>query len=664
MTMKKEKIISSFMTVALTMCIFFPSCSVFADAASAYESPEKYDAVGKETIEFIESDIDTDSLKSVISDAIKKKEASVDISQFNIPSSLRYDIYNMVWYEMPESLEVSLSASEKNGMITKLYFYYTSMFDNYEEKIKQCEKAADELLFGIKDNPALGDVEKILLIHDRLVLYCEYDYARYLDDTMPDEAYTILGVFINRYAVCSGYAKAYKYLLDKVGVKNYYISSDVLNHSWNIVYVDGKPYHVDTTWDDPVWDLCGRAQHNNFMQSSEKFLPKHNATDYDKSPVDTTYDDFYWSSCTSAFQLIGDYIYYVIYDTDARNQKIYRSPCSTIADTSDDTAVLTVSGIWLSAPTKFYAFRSPLCTDGRSLFYSSPDDKIYKYNPETNTTSVFYEPEITAEYNHIYGFYYDGKMLVTEINAVPNLDRQTKTENHTEIKYIDPDTCGKGVHLPVITAAGIEGTCKHPQGITPELVCRACKEVIQTRQNYYHEKETGKIDIEAPDFNNGGTVKLYCSCGELTDTVNINPLSCRDFDRDGEITPNDYSLVVNNALSDGLGDRSLYDFDVNDDGTVDVLDVSLFERVMHGSLDIDRNFSVKLINLNGKSEEVTALCANIFNISREKAEQIVLTENQPFIINGEDYEYCYRLVMQLQMVGAEACIIYDNHIIF
>ena len=38
--------------------------------------------------------------------------------------------------------------------------------------------------------------------------------------------------------------------LEKMNLKNYRVSSN--SHIWNAVEIDGKWYHIDLTWDDPV----------------------------------------------------------------------------------------------------------------------------------------------------------------------------------------------------------------------------------------------------------------------------------------------------------------------------------------------------------------------------------------------------------------------------
>ena len=50
-----------------------------------------------------------------------------------------------------------------------------------------------------------------------------------------------------------GYADAMAIFLDKLNVINYKISNE--EHIWNLVYLDGKWYHLDLTWDDPISDI-------------------------------------------------------------------------------------------------------------------------------------------------------------------------------------------------------------------------------------------------------------------------------------------------------------------------------------------------------------------------------------------------------------------------
>ena len=42
-----------------------------------------------------------------------------------------------------------------------------------------------------------------------------------------------------------------------------------MNHIWNLIKIDGKWYHVDVTWDDPIMDKPGRVKHDNFLRSDD-----------------------------------------------------------------------------------------------------------------------------------------------------------------------------------------------------------------------------------------------------------------------------------------------------------------------------------------------------------------------------------------------------------
>ena len=63
-------------------------------------------------------------------------------------------------------------------------------------------------------------------------------------------------MLVNRLAVCDGYSKAFQYLLYQAGVPCLFVTgqSQGEGHAWNLVQLDGAYYHVDITWDDPVYN--------------------------------------------------------------------------------------------------------------------------------------------------------------------------------------------------------------------------------------------------------------------------------------------------------------------------------------------------------------------------------------------------------------------------
>lgn len=106
----------------------------------------------------------------------------------------------------------------------------------------------------ITDN--MTDTEKIKTIHDYIINNTSYDEERSeevktnSDVSLKHSSNLAYGPLFTGKAICGGYSDTMALFLDKLGIKNYKISSD--NHIWNLVYVNNEWKHLDLTWDDPV----------------------------------------------------------------------------------------------------------------------------------------------------------------------------------------------------------------------------------------------------------------------------------------------------------------------------------------------------------------------------------------------------------------------------
>ena len=149
-----------------------------------------------------------------------------------------------------------------------LEFIYTDGYESAMHRRTELLDAANELLCSIRRAKSLSDLEKALLVHDALAATCEYG----MDNDTGDIRFTAYGALVNRKAVCQGYAEAYAYLMTQLGITCGLCRSDILNHAWNIIEIDGEEYHVDVTWDDPVYDVSGRSRHVNFLRSTEGLI--------------------------------------------------------------------------------------------------------------------------------------------------------------------------------------------------------------------------------------------------------------------------------------------------------------------------------------------------------------------------------------------------------
>lgn len=382
----------------------------------------------------ISSYVDIDDFKAVLLAGISQCSDKIDISKFNIPSGNKYEnaVRDYIWYALPEAFNAyGVGFYTLNSKLMAVSLSYRDFADTpqeYNECYNKMLIATNKILKGIEGNSELGEVEKALLLHDRLALWNEYDYERL--ETGDQEIYTAYGALGERASVCQGYAMAYMYLLNRVGIKNYYCSSQKLVHGWNIVYIDGKPYHVDVTWDDMDWGngkrgLVGGVDHDNFLRSNSGiYSTGHIASDYDMSAVYTTYDEYFWQDSEASFELLDDEIYYI----DNQNKQLKRY--------SDKATLLTFDKEWLYYidESRYYNFgnNARLACDGEALIYST-QNAVYKYDVASGNIERVYNAKLTGNAG-VYGMTLEGGYLICDINDVPPYVYGFSYENVYQIK--------------------------------------------------------------------------------------------------------------------------------------------------------------------------------------------------------------------------------------
>ncbi|MCM1114714.1 MAG: hypothetical protein NC397_04375 [Clostridium sp.] len=122
------------------------------------------------------------------------------------------------------------------------------------EKQSLINNQINAVLDNINQNSSEYDIS--LALFDWVALNTAYDYDNLdnLEKTPSDS--TIEGVFLNKKAVCSGYAKAYQLLLQKCNIEALYITGEATapngteKHAWVCQMLDGYYYFSDPTWAD------------------------------------------------------------------------------------------------------------------------------------------------------------------------------------------------------------------------------------------------------------------------------------------------------------------------------------------------------------------------------------------------------------------------------
>ena len=240
---------------------------------------------------------------------MRERIEMIDISAYRLDLEGTKNLIYGVLNEYPDLYYVKREFSYSPGeYINAVILTYNDTYDD-----AAFQKGVSSALACV-DNQ-MSDLEKAVVLHDYLTVNCEYDYENLNANTIPDASYSAYGVFAERIAVCQGYALAYKYLLNQVGIDCYMVTSDSMNHAWNMIVLDGQYYQVDVTWDDPVWDKVGRAVHTYMFRSDAAFA-KHQdwvvtsgSSVVDYQATDTRYDNAFWVDCDSPLVLAGDDCY-------------------------------------------------------------------------------------------------------------------------------------------------------------------------------------------------------------------------------------------------------------------------------------------------------------------------------------------------------------------
>ena len=248
--------------------------------------------------------------EEAIYEGLKAGEATIDLSSYSLLPGTNAENLAAIYYgvvnDHPELYYVrtGFSYSTMNGYVYSLTPLYLGIRN--DEAFNAGVDAAMEAIEGCDTQ-----LEKAIALHDYLAINCEYDYENYLagSASIPARSYTAYGVFVDKIAVCQGYALAYKLLCNKAGINCYMVTSDPINHAWNLIEIDGEYYQVDVTWDDPTWDLPGRVKHTNMFLSDSAFS-NHWASSSDKGWEITSGSQVVNYTATST-KYDGDYCYYL-----------------------------------------------------------------------------------------------------------------------------------------------------------------------------------------------------------------------------------------------------------------------------------------------------------------------------------------------------------------
>ena len=174
-------------------------------------------------------------------------------------------VFEAVYNDHPELfwLETGFSCKYlENGTCVEITLEYNDTVNDLPAARERFLEEAEAILSqarGIK-----SDYQREQYIHDALAERVEYD----INSNMNQSAYS--GLVTSR-TVCAGYARAFQYLMQQLGIPCYYCTGYAgEDHAWNIVRLEGEYYNVDVTWDDTA-----QLTHDYFNRTDAEFAPTH-----------------------------------------------------------------------------------------------------------------------------------------------------------------------------------------------------------------------------------------------------------------------------------------------------------------------------------------------------------------------------------------------------
>lgn len=126
---------------------------------------------------------------------------------------------------------------------------------------------ADNVLSGISEE--MSDYEKALYLYDAIIDSVEYDLDAPYNQSLYSAA---LGK-----SVCKGYACAYQYLCNMLGLSciSLHGTLEGQEHAWNMILLDGQWCHVDCTSGEDLMDSLGVTDYAWFGATDAQIAATH-----------------------------------------------------------------------------------------------------------------------------------------------------------------------------------------------------------------------------------------------------------------------------------------------------------------------------------------------------------------------------------------------------
>lgn len=208
----------------------------------------------------------------------------------------RRETITFTYESKASNLKTKIQAALDQAMASDPYLYYiidsygytyrgsasavkVTVEVKYLETLEQTAFVNKEVKAALKKiiTPGMNNHQKVKAIHDWVVLHLKYDTSY--------RKYTAYEGLKSGSAVCQGYSLLTYKLLKEAGFTNKIVEGTAKQpggrsqlHAWNLVLLDGRWYHLDTTWDDPTPDKAGVVSTAYYLRTDAQMRQDHSWT--------------------------------------------------------------------------------------------------------------------------------------------------------------------------------------------------------------------------------------------------------------------------------------------------------------------------------------------------------------------------------------------------
>lgn len=179
------------------------------------------------------------------------------------------NVINAVYHDHPELFWMESGYTYKyteSNICVHINLNFNETIHDIDNARKKFEDKANEIIDVA--STLSSDYEKEKYVYNALLDCVEYDESAQLHQS----PYSAL---VYGKSVCAGYARAYQYIMLKLGVPTYYCTGEAEGHAWNIVKLDNGYYNVDVSWAD-----VKKSPERYFNRTDQELKETHKRSGY------------------------------------------------------------------------------------------------------------------------------------------------------------------------------------------------------------------------------------------------------------------------------------------------------------------------------------------------------------------------------------------------